>query len=120
MIRKIQEETGTDISIEDDGTVTISGASDDSITRARATVEGLVEEAEVGRIYEGTVTGIKDFGAFVEILPGTEGLLHVSEISHEYTKDVRAVIEPGQKIRVKVLSIDENGKIRLSKKAVDE
>jgi len=120
VIRRLQEETGTEINIDDDGTVTISASSDESVNSAKEAIEKLTEEAKVGKVYEGTVTGIKDFGAFVEILPGKEGLVHVSELSREFVKDIYSVVKPGEKMKVKVLSIDESGKIRLSRKAALE
>ena len=118
MIRKIQEDTGAEIEIDDDGVVTISASNDESVNKAKETIEGLTAEAKAGEIYEGKVTSVRDFGAFVEILPGTEGLLHISELSEEFVKEIHGAIKMGEMVKVKVLSIDDTGRIRLSKKAV--
>jgi len=118
MIRKIQEDTGAEIEIDDDGVVTISASNDESVDKAKETIEGLTAEAKVGEIYEGKVTSVRDFGAFVEILPGTEGLLHISELSEEFVKDIHSAVKMGEMVKVKVVSIDDTGRIRLSKKAV--
>ncbi|MGR3179717.1 MAG: polyribonucleotide nucleotidyltransferase [Candidatus Anammoxibacter sp.] len=117
MIKKIQEETGARLEIDDDGTVTISSVDGDSANKARVTVERLTEDVVVGKIYEGRVTSVKDFGAFVEILPGQEGLVHISELSNEYVEKVDKVVKCDQEISVKVLSIDDQKRIKLSAKA---
>jgi len=117
-IRAIQDETGAQINISDDGTVTIASVSGEGGERARARIEGMTETPEVGRIYEGVVKSTTTFGAFVEILPGTEGLLHISEIQEGRTDKTEDVIKKGDLVRVKLLSIDEKGKMRLSRKAV--
>ncbi|MGR3318570.1 MAG: polyribonucleotide nucleotidyltransferase [Candidatus Anammoxibacter sp.] len=117
MIKKIQEETGARLEIDDDGTVTISSVDGDSADKARVTVERLTEDVVVGKIYEGRVTSVKDFGAFVEILPGQEGLVHISELSNEYVEKVDKVVKCDQEISVKVLSIDDQKRIKLSAKA---
>jgi polyribonucleotide nucleotidyltransferase len=117
IIKKIQEDTGAKIDIEDDGTVNVSSRTAESAERARDIVRGLTAEPEVGTIYLGKVTGIKDFGAFVEILPGRDGLVHVSELSDTYVKQVDEICKLGDEMLVKVLSIDDQGKIRLSRKA---
>ncbi|MFH1023860.1 MAG: polyribonucleotide nucleotidyltransferase [Planctomycetota bacterium] len=117
-IRRLQEETGTKIDINDEGVVSISGLSDESVARARSYVEGVTEEAEVGKVYKGRVTSIKDFGVFVEILPGKEGLVHVSELADGYVEKPGDVVREGEEIEVKCLAVDDSGKIRLSRKAV--
>jgi polyribonucleotide nucleotidyltransferase len=119
-IRKIQEETKTQIEIDDQaGTATIAGAAGSDMETAIRMVRELTEEVEIGKIYRGKVTSVKDFGAFVEILPGQEGLCHVSELSETYVKNVSEVVKIGDFIEVKVLDIDNQDRIRLSKKAVD-
>lgn len=119
VINGITEETGVKINIEDDGTLFISSPSKDGITRAREIIDGICQEVEEGKVYEGTVTGIKDFGAFVEILPKTSGLLHISQISKKRINQVTDVLQEGDKVKVKVLNVDSSGKIRLSAKAVN-
>ena len=119
VINGITEETGVKINIEDDGTLFISSPSKDSITRAIEIIDGICQEVEEGKVYEGTVTGIKDFGAFVEILPKTSGLLHISQISKKRINQVTDVLREGDKVKVKVLNVDPSGKIRLSAKAVN-
>jgi polyribonucleotide nucleotidyltransferase len=121
VVRRIQEETGTKIEITDDvkGTVIISGTTNEGVEKAKKIVEGLTEEAEIGKIYEGPVTSIRDFGAFVEILPGTEGMVHISELADGYVESVTDVVHMGDVIKVKVIDIDDMGKVRLSKRAVD-
>jgi len=115
-IRQIISETGVTIDVEDDGTVTIASADADAAARAVAMVKWLTEEAEVGKIYRGTVKKIVDFGAFIEILPGTEGLLHISQIAKERIAKVTDVLQEGDEVMVKVLEVDKSGKIRLSRK----
>ena len=116
-IRGIQEETGAKIDIEDDGTVMISSPGGEGGERARQMIEALVEEPEVGRIYEGVVKTTTSFGAFVEILPGTEGLCHISELQDQRTENTEDVLKVGDVTQVKLLSIDEKGRLRLSRKA---
>ena len=115
-IRQIISETGVTIDVEDDGTVTIASADAEAAARAVAMVKWLTEEAEVGKIYRGTVKKIVDFGAFVEILPGTEGLLHISQLAKERIAKVTDVLQEGDEVMVKVLEVDKSGKIRLSRK----
>lgn len=115
-IRQIISETGVTIDVEDDGTVTIASSDAEAAARAVAMVKWLTEEAEVGKIYRGTVKKIVDFGAFVEILPGTEGLLHISQIAKERVNKVTDVLKEGDEVMVKVLEKDKQGKIRLSRK----
>jgi len=115
-IRQIINETGVTIDVEDDGTVTIASNDAEAASRAVAMVKWLTEDAEVGTIYRGIVKKIVDFGAFVEILPGTEGLLHISQLSRERVKKVTDILQEGEEVMVKVLEIDKQGKIRLSRK----
>jgi polyribonucleotide nucleotidyltransferase len=117
-IKGITEQTGCTINIEDDGTVSIASADSAAVARAVQIIDGLIEEPEVGKVYTGTVKRIVDFGAFVEILPNTEALLHVSEIAHERTENVSDVLSEGDRVEVKVLSVERDGKIRLSRRAL--
>jgi polyribonucleotide nucleotidyltransferase len=117
-IKGIIEQTGCSINIEDDGTVAIASADSEAVLKAVKIIEGLLEEPEVGKTYKGIVRRVVDFGAFVEILPNTEALLHVSEIAYERTENVADVIKEGDEIEVKVLSVERDGKIRLSRKAL--
>ncbi|MFN8545863.1 MAG: polyribonucleotide nucleotidyltransferase [Candidatus Binatia bacterium] len=116
MIRSIVEETGAKIDVEDDGTVYVASADGASMQRAIDRIRGITAEAEVGRIYRGTVRKIVDFGAFVEILPGTDGLVHISQLADERVRAVSDVLKEGDVIDVKVLEVDKSGKIRLSRK----
>jgi len=120
IIRALQEETQTQIDIEDDGTVAILGPDDAAIAGARERIEALTATPEVGKIYDGKVVSLKDFGAFVEILPGQDGLLHISELSREYVRNVSDVVKEGDEVRVKIIAIDDQGRIKLSRKAVLE
>ncbi|HRP98618.1 MAG TPA: polyribonucleotide nucleotidyltransferase [Rhodocyclaceae bacterium] len=120
VIRGLQEETGAIIEIADDGTVTISSVSSDSAQAAKARIEAITAEAEVGKVYEGTVVRLLDFGAIVNILPGRDGLLHISQIANERVNAVSDYLKEGQAVRVKVLETDERGKIKLSMKALLE
>ena len=117
-IRKLQEETGTTIEVDEDGTVHIYSTEGEGAERAKKHVEALAAEAELGKIYEGTVTSIKDFGAFVEILPNQEGLVHISELADGYVAKVQDVVKMGDVIKVKVINIDASGRIKLSAKEV--
>ncbi|MBA2572101.1 MAG: polyribonucleotide nucleotidyltransferase [Gemmatimonadetes bacterium] len=116
-IRGIQEATGATINIDDDGTVRISSVSGEAGERARRMITGMTEEPEVGRIYEGVVKSTTAFGAFVEILPGTEGLCHISELAEGRVANTEDVVKRGDVVRVKLLAIDEKGRLRLSRKA---
>ncbi len=118
VIRSIIEQTGVKIDIEDDGKVNIASTDTDSAQRAIRMIEDLVMEAEVGKTYLGTVTRLVDFGAFVEIFPGTEGLLHISEVADFRVHDINSELKVGDQIPVKVISIEPPNKIRLSRKAV--
>jgi len=117
VVRALQEETDSNIEIDDDGTVTISSLSADGAERARQKIEAMTEEVQVGKVYEGTVTTIKDFGAFVEILPNQDGLVHISELSDSYVRDIHSLCKVGDRMLVKVIDIDGQGRIRLSRKA---
>jgi polyribonucleotide nucleotidyltransferase len=117
-IKRIQEETGATIDIDDDGTVTIASATGEGALAAREAVERITEEAKVGKIYEGRVISIKDFGAFVEILPGQDGLCHISELSDEYVRNVSDVVKMGDLVRVKVIAIDDQGRVKLTRRQV--
>jgi polyribonucleotide nucleotidyltransferase len=119
-IRDITEKTGATINIEDDGTVTIASTDSEKADKARAMIMGLVEEPEAGKVYRGKVKKITNFGAFVEILPGKEGLLHISAIAHHRINRVEDVLKVGDEIEVKLLSIDGNGRYDLSRKALLE
>jgi polyribonucleotide nucleotidyltransferase len=118
VIRGITEQTGVRIDIEDDGKVNIASTDTDSAQKAIRMIEDLVMEAEVGKTYLGTITRLVDFGAFVEIFPGTEGLLHISEVADYRVEDINSELKLGEQILVKVLSIEPPNKIRLSRKAV--
>jgi len=116
VIRGIVEETGVKIDVEDDGTVYVASADGDSMQKAIDRIRGITAEAEVGKIYRGTVRKIVDFGAFVEIFPGTDGLVHISQLADERVRKVSDVLKEGDVINVKVLEVDKSGKIRLSRK----
>ncbi len=118
VIRGIIEQTGVKIDIDDDGKVNIASSDSDAAQKAIRMIEDLVMEAEVGKTYLGTITRLVDFGAFVEIFPGTEGLLHISEVADYRVEDINNELKLGEQILVKVLSIDPPNKIRLSRKAV--
>ena len=118
-IRGIQEQTGAQINVEDTGVVTISGVGE-AAERARDMVSGLMQEPEVGRVYEGVVKSTTAFGAFVEIIPGVEGLLHISELQHGRTEKTEDVVKKGDHLKVKLLEVDERGRMRLSRKALLE
>lgn len=119
-IRGIQEKTGADVNIDDSGVVTIASINGLAGEEARAMIEALVEEPEVGKVYEGLVKGTTQFGAFVEILPGTEGLLHISELQHNRTERTEDVVKKGDQVRVKLIAIDDRGKMKLSRKVLIE
>ncbi len=120
VIRGITEQTGVKIDIEDDGTIHISSADPAATKRAIAIINDICAEAEVGKTYKGRVVKIADFGAFVEILPNTQGLLHISEIAHDRIRQVTDVLSEGDEIDVKVLDVDRAGRIKLSRKALLE
>jgi polyribonucleotide nucleotidyltransferase len=118
MIRSIIERTGAKIDVEDDGRVNVASADEASAQKAVAIIQELTATPELNKTYLGKVQRITDFGAFVEIMPGTDGLLHVSEIAQHRVKDVRDELREGEQILVKVITIDPTGKIRLSRKAL--
>ncbi len=120
VIRALTEETGTTIDIQDDGTVTIASVNADACDAARKRIEEITADVEVGRIYEGTVLRLLDFGAIVQILPGRDGLLHISQIAKERVNQVSDHVKEGQVVKVKVLEADEKGRVRLSMKAAAE
>jgi polyribonucleotide nucleotidyltransferase len=117
-IKGITDQTGCSINVEDDGTVAVASEDPEAVKRAIAIIEGLLEEPEVGKVYKGPIKRIVDFGAFVEILPNTEALLHVSEIAHTRTERVEDVLSEGEVIEVKVLTVERDGRIRLSRRAL--
>ncbi len=114
MIRKLIEDTGANIEVQDDGSINISGVDDASVSSAIAKIEGLTQEAKIGEIYEGEVKRIQPFGAFVEILPGKEGLVHVSQMGAGFIEDPNQVVSLGQKVKVRVMEIDDRGRLNLS------
>jgi polyribonucleotide nucleotidyltransferase len=116
-IRGLQEDYAVTIDVEEDGTVTIAGADEKSVKGALGRVEAMTASVQVGRIYEGTVTSVKDFGAFVEILPGKDGLCHISELADEYVSSVGDVCRVGDTMMVKVIAVDEQDRVKLSRKA---
>ena len=118
-IRGIQEQTGAEINVDDTGLVTISAVGEGG-ERARDMIAGLIQEPEVGKIYEGVVKSTTAFGAFVEITPGVEGLLHISELQHGRTEKTEDVVKRGDHVRVKLLEVDERGRMKLSRKALIE
>ena len=118
MIRSIIERTGVKIDVEDDGRVNVASADEASAKKAIGMIQELTATPELNKTYIGKVQRITDFGAFVEIMPGTDGLLHVSELANHRVKDVRDVLKEGEQLPVKVINIDPTGKIRLSRKAV--
>jgi polyribonucleotide nucleotidyltransferase len=120
VIRALTEETGTTIDIQDDGTVTIASVNADACNAARKRIEAITAEVEVGKIYEGPVLRLLDFGAIVQLLPGKDGLLHISQIAKERVNQVSDYLKEGQIVRVKVLEADEKGRVRLSMKAAAE
>ena len=120
VIRGIQEETGTTIEISDDGTISIACVSSEGGAAAKKRIEDITADVEVGRIYDGTVLKLLDFGAIVQLLPGKDGLLHISQISHERVNSVSDHLKEGQVVKVKVIEADEKGRVRLSMKAVKD
>ncbi|RPH59970.1 MAG: S1 RNA-binding domain-containing protein, partial [Burkholderiales bacterium] len=117
-IRQITETTGTQIDIKDDGSITIAAVDSAAARRAQKIIEDLTAEVEIGRVYEGSVLKILDFGAIVQVMPGRDGLLHVSQIANERVNLVSDYLKEGQVVRVKVIEADDKGRLRLSMKAV--
>lgn len=120
VIKRIMEDTGATVEIEDDGNVFVSSTNEESISRAIRMIKDITKDVEVGEIYEGVVRNIVDFGAFVEIMPGKVGLVHISELSNRYVKRVEDFVKIGEKIKVMVIKIDDKGRIVLSKKRISE
>ena len=119
-IKKIVQDTGVKIDIDDLGKVSIASTDKEQLDKAIDIVSKLVEDVEVGKTYTGIVKKVTNFGAFTEVLPGQEGLVHVSQLSNEYVKNIDDVVKVGDKITVKVMEIDAQGRINLSRKAVME
>lgn len=119
VINKITKETGAEIDIKEDGLITVAAADTENIERALDWIRSLTEEPEVGKIYTGTVVSIKDFGAFVNIMPGTDGMVHISKLSNEHVEKVEDVLHEGQVVKVKLTGIDERGRLSLSIKDVE-
>lgn len=117
-IKRITDATQAKIDIEEDGTVTIAAANSDRLDQAKAEVEAMTAEPELNKIYKGKVVSIQPFGAFVEILPGKDGLLHISEIDKKRINKVEDVLHLGDIVEVKCVEIDNNGKVRLSRKVL--
>ncbi|WP_150612757.1 polyribonucleotide nucleotidyltransferase [Pandoraea terrigena] len=120
VIRALTEETGTSIDISDDGVVTIASPSAEGIAEAKRRIELITVEVEVGQVYDGTVLKLLEFGAIVSVLPGKDGLLHISEIANERIKDINEYLKEGQTVRVKVIQQDDKGRLRLSHKALTD
>jgi polyribonucleotide nucleotidyltransferase len=120
VIRTITEETGTTIDIENDGSVKIASINGAAGREAQRRIELITAEVEVGRIYDGKVVRLMDFGAFVQILPGKDGLVHISQISEERVERVSDKLKEGDEVRVKVLEVDRQGRVRLSMKDVEQ
>ena len=107
-----------EVDIDDDGFVSISSPNAEGVEKAKAIIEGLIAEAEVGKTYEGKITSIVNFGMFVEILPGKEGLCHISEFGHERVNSLEEHVKEGEMVSVKLLDINDRGQLRLSRKAL--
>jgi polyribonucleotide nucleotidyltransferase len=120
VIRALTEETGTQINIDEDGTITIASADPEKAELAKRRIEQITAEVEIGKVYEGPITKILDFGALVNLLPGKDGLLHISQIAHERVEKVTDYLSEGQIVKVKVMETDEKGRIKLSMKALIE
>jgi len=118
-IKSIEAETGARVEINDDGTVNVACVDAANAMRAMEMVEAVTAEVKIGKVYTGRVTSVKDFGAFIEVVPGQDGLCHISELDSEYVKSVEEVVKIGDTVRVKVIAIDNQGRIKLSRKAVE-
>ena len=116
-IKKIQEESSSRIEIEEDGTIIISAATLESVELAKTYIRGLTDDAEVGKIYNGKIVSVKEYGVFVEIMPGKEGLVHISELSNDYIEKVEDVVKMGDEVKVKLIGIDDQKRLKLSRKA---
>jgi polyribonucleotide nucleotidyltransferase len=119
-IKRLVEESGCEINIEDDGTVNIFSVSAEGMKIAKDAITGMTAEAEIGKIYRGKVVTVKEFGAFVEFLPGKDGLVHISELANFRVKKTEDIVKVGDDITVKCLGVDEKGRVRLSRKAAME
>jgi polyribonucleotide nucleotidyltransferase len=119
IIKKIIAETKAKIDIEEDGKIIIASSDMEAVKAAEKMIRDITAEAEVGKTYDGKVVRLEEYGAFLQILPNVDGLLHISEVSHQRIRNIRDVLKMGQVIQVKVIAIDENNKVRLSKKALD-
>jgi polyribonucleotide nucleotidyltransferase len=117
-IRALTEETGCTIDIGEDGTITIASADADKAEHAKKRIAEITAEVEIGKVYEGPITKILDFGALVNLLPGKDGLLHISQIAHQRVEKVTDFLKEGQIVKVKVLETDEKGRVKLSMKAL--
>ena len=117
-IRALTEETGCTIDIGEDGTITIASTDADKAEHAKKRIDEITAEVEVGKVYEGPITKILDFGALVNLLPGKDGLLHISQIAHQRVEKVTDFLKEGQIVKVKVLETDEKGRVKLSMKAL--
>ena len=117
-IRALTEETGTQIDIAEDGTITIASVDGEKAAFAKKRIEEITADVEVGKVYEGPITKLLDFGALVNLLPGKDGLLHISQIAHQRVEKVTDFLKEGQVVRVKVLETDEKGRVKLSMKAL--
>jgi polyribonucleotide nucleotidyltransferase len=117
-IRGIQDETGAEVTVDDTGLVTIAAVGGEAMERARQMIQAVTAEPVIGETYEGTVKSTTAFGAFVEIMPGTEGLVHISELKHGRTEKTEDVVKKGDRVKVKLLERDERGRLRLSMKAL--
>jgi polyribonucleotide nucleotidyltransferase len=120
VINKITAETGAQIDIKEDGLITVAGQDAANIQKAINWIKGLTEEPEVGKIYDGKVVTIKDFGAFVNIMPGIDGMVHISQLSNERVESVEDVLHEGQMVKVKLTGIDERGRLSLSIKDAEQ
>jgi polyribonucleotide nucleotidyltransferase len=116
-IKRIVEESGCEINIEDDGTVKIYSVSEAGMLKARREIEGITGEIEVGKVYRGKVVTIKEFGCFVEVFPGKDGLVHISELANFRVKQAEDIVKMGDEIWVKCIGVDEKGRVRLSRRA---
>ncbi|MCP4252958.1 MAG: polyribonucleotide nucleotidyltransferase [Candidatus Scalindua sp.] len=116
-IKKIQEESSSRVEIDDDGTIVIFAATLESVELAKTYIKGLTDDAEVGKIYNGKIVSVKEYGVFVEIMPGKEGLVHISELSNDYIEKVEDVVKMGDEVKVKLIGIDDQKRLKLSRKA---
>ncbi|MFC1666709.1 polyribonucleotide nucleotidyltransferase [Candidatus Omnitrophota bacterium] len=120
VIKRIIQETGANIEVDDDGKVSVSSESEDSINKAIEIIKGITGSLEIGTVFDGTITRIMNFGAFCEILPGKEGLIHVSELSDKFVKNAEEVVKVGDKVKAKLIKVDEKGRLNLSLKQAQE